>query len=78
MVSGIRYPRSRGIWLIAMAIWLAVAVVGLVGLIDVRIPAVLMLVGGVVRRARDVRRHGAATAAGRMRRSEMPVERAEP
>ena len=68
MVSGIRYPRHRGIWLIAMVIWLAIAVVGLLGLIDVRIPAGLMLVGGLVSH-RDVRRHGAATLADRMPRS---------
>jgi phosphatidylserine synthase len=48
MVSGIRYPRHRGIWLLAMVIWLAIAVVGLLGLIDVRIPAGLMLVGALV------------------------------
>jgi phosphatidylserine synthase len=77
MVSGITYPRHRGIWVIAMAIWLVVALAGLFGLIDVRIPAVLMLVGGLVLApvtfnvmTRQSRRPDAAMG--------LPVERAEP
>lgn len=77
MVSGIRYPRHRGIWLVAMVIWLAIALVGLFGLIDVRIPAALMLVGGLVLApvtfAMMARRTGRPNAA-----IEVPIEPAEP
>jgi len=48
MVSGIRYPHSRGVGLIAEAAGVAVAVVGLLGVIDVRIPALLAIAGCVV------------------------------
>ena len=77
MVSGVRYPRSRGIGLIAEAAGLAVAVVGLVGLIDVRVPALLAVVRAVVvvtPRPSRVR----ASPHDRAARWTMPVERAEP
>ena len=77
MVSGIRYPRHRGIWLVAMALWFVVAVVGILGIIDVRIPCLLLLVGSLV--------VAPATFAVVARRRapagdvvELPVERAEP
>jgi len=77
MVSGIRYPRSRGLGLMAEAAGLAVAVVGLVGVIDVRIPAGLTIVGCVlvapVAFAVVARRQGRAAAGARI-----TVDRAEP
>lgn len=77
MVSGLRYPRSRGIGLVAEALGLAVAVVGLVGLIEVRIPAILAIVGCTVVApatfALMARRRDYANAT-----VEIPVERAEP
>ncbi len=48
MVSRIRFPHSRGVGLVAEAVGLAFAVVGLVGLIDVRIPAVIAIAGCAV------------------------------
>ncbi|MFH8253128.1 CDP-alcohol phosphatidyltransferase family protein [Microbacterium sp. B2969] len=76
MVSGIRYPRSRGVGLMAEAAGLAIAVAGIVGLIDVRIPASLTILGCVV-----VAPLTFALVTRRRRRAEpvdIPVERLEP
>jgi len=77
MVSGVRYPRSRGIGLIAEAAGLAVAVAAIVGLIGVLVPAILAIVGCVIVApavfAVSARRHDHVDAP-----VTMPVERGEP
>lgn len=77
MVSGIRYPRVRGMGMVAEAAALVIAVAGIVGLIDVRIPAILTLLGCILVAPITVeviaRRRGHESTGDRS-----PVEQAEP